>query len=126
MYGGSQVMNSQIRRGEQFLFAKNGSYRMHQRIGFFNRRFLSLRCLRMDGFPWKGGMRRYIADTAAMKKRVIVRLTRGSERSPYHRMSRKTLQKKQSIIGSEMIHWYNMYACFPLFVNHAEKLLLFF
>ena len=63
MYGGSQVMNSQIRRGEQFLFAKNGSYRLHQRIGFFYRSFLSLRGLRMDGFLWKGGMRRYIADT---------------------------------------------------------------
>ena len=36
------------------------------------------------------------------------------------------LQKKQSIIGSVMIHWYNMYACFPLFVNHAAKLLHFF
>ena len=58
-----------------------------------------------------------------MKKRVIVRLTRGSERSPYHRTSQKMLQKKQSIIGSDMIHWYNMYACFPLFVNHAAKVL---
>ena len=61
-----------------------------------------------------------------MKKRVIVRLTRGSERSPYHRTSQKMLQKKQSIIGSDMIHWYNMYAFFPLFVNHAAKLLHFF
>ena len=60
-----------------------------------------------------------------MKKRVIVRLTRGSERSPYHRTSQKMLQKKQSIIGSDMIHWYNMYACFPLFVNHAAKVLHF-
>lgn len=61
-----------------------------------------------------------------MKKRVIVRLTRGSERSPYHRTSQKMLQKKQSIIGSDMIHWYNMYSCFPLFVNHAAKVQLFF
>ena len=60
-----------------------------------------------------------------MKKRVIVRLTRGSERSPYHRTSQKMLQKKQSIIGSDMIHWYNMYACFQLFVNHAAKVLHF-
>ena len=58
--------------------------------------------------------------------RVIVRLTRGSERSPYHRTSQKMLQKKQSIIGSEMIHWYNMYDCFPLFVNYSAKILHFF
>ena len=62
---------------------------------------------------------------AAMKKRVIVRLTRGLERSPNHRTSQKMLQKKQSIIGSEMIHWYNMYDCFPLFVNHSAKILHF-